>query len=411
MPDQGGSFPGDEQVLLLLKKKKYAAMKLEGMDKGKEPHEAKLQEELKGIDLVRRDWSEIAKETGRKALSEILSGQRPEAALAAIRDLLADTADSIQKQPLSKLAIRKQLTRQLNQYSASSSDPHVAVARRRLSQGYHECVNPGEMVPYIVCLPRDQNLTDRCYHPDEVVESNGEVQPDFAYYLESQIFPLVRRLCDPLPGADPASLAECLGLDPARFVQPGNRGDDEMAPSNVAAERVDSEFPTFDDEAKYSQCDPLVVSLPDGQRQPLARGQQCQEGEVMASTALDMNVVSHRALATQARRKAHKAIVDFYNGRARVQEGGDAEGQQAERLETRNVAVAWLSGEDGGYRREPSAMHLCLSHMLLRRQLDCSDKQAHNRDRLRHAREGSVEPLLRDYSAFRYVSSLALWTS
>ena len=54
--------------MLLLKKKKYAALSIEEID-GKEV----LKQELKGLDLVRRDWCPLSKDMGRTVVDEILS--------------------------------------------------------------------------------------------------------------------------------------------------------------------------------------------------------------------------------------------------------------------------------------------------------------------------------------------------
>lgn len=47
--------------LLLLKKKKYAALVVEPTGDGKYI----TKQELKGLDIVRRDWCDLAKETGK----------------------------------------------------------------------------------------------------------------------------------------------------------------------------------------------------------------------------------------------------------------------------------------------------------------------------------------------------------
>lgn len=47
--------------LLLLKKKKYAALTVEPTGDGKYV----TKQELKGLDIVRRDWCDLAKETGK----------------------------------------------------------------------------------------------------------------------------------------------------------------------------------------------------------------------------------------------------------------------------------------------------------------------------------------------------------
>lgn len=47
--------------LLLLKKKKYAALVVENHGDGRYT----LKQELKGLDIVRRDWCDLAKECGK----------------------------------------------------------------------------------------------------------------------------------------------------------------------------------------------------------------------------------------------------------------------------------------------------------------------------------------------------------
>lgn len=57
--------------MLLLKKKKYAAVKVEAYADGS-LHEVL---EAKGLDIVRRDWCPLSKETGNFALQAIMSGE------------------------------------------------------------------------------------------------------------------------------------------------------------------------------------------------------------------------------------------------------------------------------------------------------------------------------------------------
>ena len=63
------------QPLLLLRKKKYAALKLENLSDiiNKISQEPKFTREMKGLDIVRRDWSEISKKASDFALEQILS--------------------------------------------------------------------------------------------------------------------------------------------------------------------------------------------------------------------------------------------------------------------------------------------------------------------------------------------------
>lgn len=58
--------------LLLLKKKKYAALVVENHSDGRYT----LKQELKGLDIVRRDWCDLAKECGKYVGQAALSSDR-----------------------------------------------------------------------------------------------------------------------------------------------------------------------------------------------------------------------------------------------------------------------------------------------------------------------------------------------
>lgn len=49
------------KYMLLLKKKKYAAISISKLPSG----EIITKEEIKGLDIVRRDWSQLSQEAGR----------------------------------------------------------------------------------------------------------------------------------------------------------------------------------------------------------------------------------------------------------------------------------------------------------------------------------------------------------
>ena len=57
--------------MLLLKKKKYAALIIENAGTSDE----KTVTEIKGLDMVRRDWCPLSKSVGNFVLSQILSGK------------------------------------------------------------------------------------------------------------------------------------------------------------------------------------------------------------------------------------------------------------------------------------------------------------------------------------------------
>ena len=100
--------------MLLLKKKKYAALVInEGAD-GKVTYE----KEMKGLDLVRRDWCGISKDTGTFVVEQILSGKPREEIVMAIHDYLGDLSAKIRagQMPLEGFIVTKGLNKNPKDY-------------------------------------------------------------------------------------------------------------------------------------------------------------------------------------------------------------------------------------------------------------------------------------------------------
>jgi len=110
--------------MLLLKKKKYAALSVQ-----KVGDNITTSQELKGLDIVRRDWCTLAKETGTYVVSQILSGESREAVLEAIHSRLMEIGDAVRSGeiPLVAFHITKQLTKKPEDYPDRKSLPHVQV--------------------------------------------------------------------------------------------------------------------------------------------------------------------------------------------------------------------------------------------------------------------------------------------
>ena len=66
--------------MLLLKKKKYAAVTIKLLPDGS----TEVGKEMKGLDLVRRDWCIESKDTGKYVLDQILSGEDREEVISKI---------------------------------------------------------------------------------------------------------------------------------------------------------------------------------------------------------------------------------------------------------------------------------------------------------------------------------------
>lgn len=217
---------GIYKYLLLLKKKKYAAVTI-----SKVGDDYKCIQELKGLDIVRRDWSKLAVIAGKFILNEILSDKPMDERIENIHMKLEKVKDDLLggvTHP-SLLEITKQLTRSLNEYSDASQLPHVTVAMR-MNKQRNRNFKRGDVVGYIICEDGTSAAAmKRAYHLDELKDpaNKDKLKPDVEYYLSQQVFPVVFRICEPLEGTDACRLAVCLGLDPKKFKSLGALKDGE----------------------------------------------------------------------------------------------------------------------------------------------------------------------------------------
>ncbi len=143
--DMDGIF----KSMLLLKKKKYAALVVaEGPD-GSVTYE----KELKGLDLVRRDWCRLSKETGLFVLDCILSGNAKEDVVDAIHSHLENVATEANEGQiaLEKFIVSKGISKNPEDYPNVKTQPHLQVAIAMKKEG--KAVNPGDIIPYVICLP------------------------------------------------------------------------------------------------------------------------------------------------------------------------------------------------------------------------------------------------------------------
>ncbi|XP_049382025.1 DNA polymerase alpha catalytic subunit [Solanum stenotomum] len=243
--------------MLLLKKKKYAAVKVQFKD-GK-PYEVV---EKKGLDMVRRDWSLLSKELGDFCLSQILSGGSCEDVVESIHNALMKVQEEMRNGQieLEKYVITKSLTKPPELYPDAKSQPHVEVALRLKKSGYVTGCSAGDTVPYIICCEQGNGsstsvgIAQRARHPDELKRDNGNWIVDIDYYLAQQIHPVISRLCASIQGTSPARLADCLGLDSSKFQNKSSEAVNDD-PSNVL-------LCVADDEERFRGCEPLTLTCP-----------------------------------------------------------------------------------------------------------------------------------------------------
>ena len=140
--------------------------------------------EFVGMEVVRRDWTELAKDVQRELYARLFSGE-------PVDGYLADTVAALRRGELDdKLVYRKVLRKRPAAYPASTP-PHVAAARKSR--------RPGRVVSYLMTVAGPEPL-DALANP-----------PDREHYVDKQVRPV----------AEPVLAA--LGLDFARVV-----GDDDQ---------------------------------------------------------------------------------------------------------------------------------------------------------------------------------------
>ncbi|KAJ3161309.1 DNA-directed DNA polymerase alpha catalytic subunit pol1 [Geranomyces michiganensis] len=257
---------GFYQRMLLLKKKKYAALAVEETKDGS----TRTVLETKGLDLVRRDWCGLSQDVSSFILDQIFSGAPKEEALDKIHQHLATVGQEVRAGvvPIEKFIVNKGLTKNPQDYADKKAQPHVQVALQMKARGIVAKI--GDTIPYVICTAGADadgdgptpgaSMAERARHPDDVRKSNGAVKIDFEWYLATQVHPPVARLCAPIEGTDIARLADCLGLDPSKYhatsaAAAGANGSDGLGGAD-ALYTLDSQLT---DAERYKDVDPWMV--------------------------------------------------------------------------------------------------------------------------------------------------------
>ncbi|XP_016064788.1 PREDICTED: DNA polymerase alpha catalytic subunit isoform X2 [Miniopterus natalensis] len=238
--------------LLLLKKKKYAALVVEPTSDGNYT----TKQELKGLDIVRRDWCDLAKDTGNFVIGQILSDQSRDTIVENIQRRLIEIGEDVLngRVPVSQFEINKALTKDPQDYPDKKSLPHVHVALWINSQGGRK-VKAGDTVSYVICQDGSNlSASQRAYAPEQL-QKQDSLTIDTQYYLAQQIHPVVARICEPIDGIDAVLIATWLGLDPTQFrVHHCHKEDENDSLLGGPAQLTDEE--------KYRDCERFRCPCP-----------------------------------------------------------------------------------------------------------------------------------------------------
>lgn len=141
----------------------------------------------KGLELVRRDWANVAKKTQEDILEAILEEGNPEKAMEIIAENLKAIRD--RKVSLEDLVIHTQITKNLENYKQIG--PHIVAAKRSKAKGRN--VESGSIIRYVVVKGKG-SISERAYPVEDV----GEMPYDADYYINNQVIPAVSRIMSSL---------------------------------------------------------------------------------------------------------------------------------------------------------------------------------------------------------------------
>lgn len=150
-------------------KKKYALLDHDGEVK------------ITGFEMVRRDWSQIAKDTQEQVIRQVLEDEVDAAVdtvQAAIDRLKAKEAD------LDEVKIYTKMTKNPENYQ--SKTPHSEAAKRAINRG--DDIGAGDIIAYVITDNHGDTISDRA----ELVEYADSYDPD--YYVENQVVPAAIRV-------------------------------------------------------------------------------------------------------------------------------------------------------------------------------------------------------------------------
>ena len=142
---------------------------------------------ITGMEYVRRDWAEIAKEVQKRVLELVLGEGKPEEAVKYVRKVIDEIRSG--NVPKEKLIIYTQIRRELDRYEARG--PHVAAAEKAIRRGVK--IEPGMIIGYIV-TKRGKSISDKAELAAFVEDGNYDPE----YYIKNQVLPAVMPILEEL---------------------------------------------------------------------------------------------------------------------------------------------------------------------------------------------------------------------
>lgn len=153
-------------------KKKYALITKDGRIK------------IRGFELVRRDWSWIARDTQRRVLEAILKEGSAEKAGSIVKEVVIKLRDG--KVPLKDLVINTQLRKPIDSYDNRS--PEVAAAKKAVDAGIRTRREVEHSVIGYIITREGSTISDKA----KLEEMAKDYDAD--YYVNNQVIPATMRI-------------------------------------------------------------------------------------------------------------------------------------------------------------------------------------------------------------------------
>ncbi|ASI13609.1 family B DNA polymerase [Candidatus Mancarchaeum acidiphilum] len=153
-------------------KKKYAMLSESGKIK------------IRGFELVRRDWSKVARDTQLKVLNEILKEGDAKKAVDIVRDVIAKIREG--NMPIKEFAIITQLRKSIKNYTSKS--PELVAAKKAIDQGLKTEDDLKDSVITYVITKDGASISDKA----SLLEFAKSYDPE--YYINHQILPATLKI-------------------------------------------------------------------------------------------------------------------------------------------------------------------------------------------------------------------------
>jgi len=136
-----------------------------------------------GLEVVRGDWSEIAKQVQEEVLVSVLRDRSTEEAVKKVILTVRKLREG--RVPILDLTIRKSLAKSVQEYSVRT--PHVEVAKKLIKEGWE--LGAGDQVAYVIIKG-----PGKLYQKAESFTGVTAKQVDVDYYIQNQIKPAAMRI-------------------------------------------------------------------------------------------------------------------------------------------------------------------------------------------------------------------------